>query len=163
MHSIPSHKLNEFFVEMRLATTEHLLRHPNVQNRLFHPPRPLTFDLVLVEEFYQEALLAFGHQFGAPLLSIASFDFAQHFDEMFGNFGAWSHVPHEYVTFGERMTFVERIQNVRIGMRDWYERHYLYMPEQQLLLDKYFALLPGDASGVFCDVMMLQIMKTHLL
>lgn len=146
MHRIPGAQLHEFFVRMRLATTEHVLRHPNVQRQLFQQSAATSFDLVLVEQFFQEALLAFGRHFDAPLLAIASFEFVQQFGPMFGVFGAWSHVPHDSQLCGERMTFAERAQNARLGLADWYDRHYVYLPAQQALMDRYFAHLKPRAT-----------------
>lgn len=135
-------KQSEILTVVGSATVEHLLRHPNVQH-LLHNSTDLAFDLVLVEEFYQEALLMFGHQFGAPVVSVASFEFAQYFNEMFGVFGAWSHVPNEKSQFGQSMSFLERVENVRLALLDGYLRWTRFLPAQQALADKYFAHLSG--------------------
>lgn len=62
---------------------------------------------------------------------------------MLGSFGAWSHVPHELFPVSDWMTFLQRAQNVYYCLYDKYVRHYVYMPHQQALADKYFAHLPG--------------------
>lgn len=62
---------------------------------------------------------------------------------MFGSFGAWSHVPHELMTFPESMTFWQRFQNVFYCLWDKYLRLYNNLPRQQVLVDKYFTHLPG--------------------
>lgn len=125
-----------------MSSSEHILRHPNVQ-MLMHNSPALTFDLVLVEEFHQLSMLMFGHQFDAPIVSVATFESAQHFNEMFGVFGAWSHVPHHQTNFDARMTFLERVQNVWLSLLESYLRQTVYMPAQQELADKYFGHLPG--------------------
>lgn len=49
-------------------TAEHLLKHPNVQEFLRRSNKH--YDLILVEQYYQEALLMLSHQFKAPIVSI---------------------------------------------------------------------------------------------
>lgn len=126
-----------------VSSSEHILRHPNMQN-LIHNSTGQAFDLVLVEEFHQLSMLMLGYQFDAPIVSVATFESAQHFNEMFGVFGAWSHVPHHQTLFDARMHFLERVQNVWLSWQESYLRNSIYMPAQQELADKYFGHLPGS-------------------
>lgn len=48
--------------------TEYALQHPNVQ-RILHA-NDLHYDLILTEQFMQEAFLMLGHKFKAPIISI---------------------------------------------------------------------------------------------
>lgn len=50
------------------VTSEHALKHPDVQ-RLLHADN-LHYDLILTEQYYQDALLLFAHKFQAPMVSI---------------------------------------------------------------------------------------------
>lgn len=53
------------------TTTTYALQHPNVQ-KLIHST-DLEFDLVIGEQFYQEAFLMFGHKFNAPIITISKY------------------------------------------------------------------------------------------
>lgn len=52
-----------------LPTTKHALESAAGQQLLTDPT--LQFDLVIAEQFHQEALLLFGHKFNAPLVTIS--------------------------------------------------------------------------------------------
>lgn len=52
-----------------LPTTKHALESAAGQ-KLINDPR-LKFDLVISEQFFQEAMLLFGHKFNAPIVTIS--------------------------------------------------------------------------------------------
>lgn len=54
-------------------TTECALKHPNVQRFLHQTSSSQRYDLILVEQYYQDAFLMLGHQFQAPIVSICEF------------------------------------------------------------------------------------------
>lgn len=126
------------------CTTNYALQHPDVQRQLIHNPNPKHYDVVLVEQFYQEAFLMLAHQFNAPVVSISTFGSASYFHDMFGSFGAWSHVPNDYMALPERMTFWQRVQNVHRLIVDKLWRTQSLMAHQQQLADRYFSHLPGE-------------------
>lgn len=124
------------------STTDYALKHPRMQ-QLIHSKTPKQYDVILVEQFYQEAFLMLAHQLGAPVVSISTFNFASYISDMFGSFGAWSHVPHEFIVLPERMTFWQRVRNVHRHLADKYNRKYNYLAVQQRMADEYFAHIPG--------------------
>lgn len=142
------------------STTEYALKHENVQRFLHATDQH--YDLILAEQYYQDAFLMFGHKFKAPIVSIcksrysinqyntiteffsATFGWNTYFDSMFGSFGAWAHVPHELYIVPDRMNFWQRLKNVYFCLLDKYARHNVYIPQQQALADKYFAHLPSN-------------------
>lgn len=87
----------------------------------------------------------FRNVFAIRFVYIATFGWNTYFDSMLGSFGAWAHVPHELLVFPDAMNFWQRLQNVYYCLMDKYARHFVYMPQQQALADKYFAHLPGKS------------------
>lgn len=51
-----------------ISSTEYALKHPNV-HKLLHGENT-HYDLILVEQFFQDAFLVFGQKFKAPIVSI---------------------------------------------------------------------------------------------
>lgn len=125
------------------STSEYALGHPLVQ-RLIHDPAPRRYDLILVEQFYQECFLMLAHQMRAPVVSISTFGHASYFNQMFGSFGPWSHVPHELIVLPARMSLWQRVRNVHRYAVDRYNRKFRYLAAQQRLADQYFGHLPGE-------------------
>lgn len=143
MHDLSYDQTVQLLYNVAASTTEYALQHPNVQ-RLVHADEQQRYDVVLVEQFYQEAFLMLAHKFRAPVVAVCTFGSASYFHDMFGTFGAWSHVPHELIVLPERMTFWQRVRNVHRNLMDRYNRKFRYMRVQQELADRYFAHLPGE-------------------
>lgn len=159
LHDMSFWNTKEMYRVSGYSTTQYALNHSNVQKLLYADDKH--YDLILVEQFYQDAFLMFAHKFQAPIISIcmsytflvfsivnchifaATFGWNTYFDSMLDSFGAWAHVPHELLVVPENMNFWQRMKNVYFCLLDKYARHYVYMPEQQVLADKYFAHLPG--------------------
>lgn len=166
MHEVTFLGTKQMLTIVGVSTTEYALQHPNIQ-RLLHATDK-HYDLILTEQFFQDAFLMFAHKFQAPIVSIckrlfsyyilvlltqfyyfaATFGMNSYFDGMFGSFGAWAHVPHELFPVSDSMTFMQRVQNVYYCLMDKYLRNYVYLPQQQALADKYFSHLPGKLAAL---------------
>lgn len=160
MNALSFWESKEGYRTIGYSTTEYALKHENVQRFLHATDQH--YDLILAEQYYQDAFLMFGHKFKAPIVSIcksrysinqyntiteffsATFGWNTYFDSMFGSFGAWAHVPHELYIVPDRMNFWQRLKNVYFCLLDKYARHNVYIPQQQALADKYFAHLPSN-------------------
>lgn len=141
MHDMTFAQTLSLLYTIGLTTTDHALKHPNVQRLITSTDQQ--FDLIIGEQFYQDAFLMFGHKFQVPVINIGTFGFGLYMNDMLGSFGAWSHVPHEALPFNDGMTFVERATNAATSLYEMYQREFFYLPQQQAMADKYFANLPG--------------------
>lgn len=54
-----------------LSTAEYALKHPNVQKLIDSTDQH--FDLVIAEQYYQEAFLMFAHKFKAPVITLGRY------------------------------------------------------------------------------------------
>lgn len=50
------------------STTNYALKHPSVQRLMYADDQQ--YDLILVEQYYQDVFLMFAHKFQAPIISI---------------------------------------------------------------------------------------------
>lgn len=70
------------------------------------------FDLIITEAFFlQEAFVALGHQFDAPVIVLNPFGTSPQINEIMGNPVNPAWVPCTFLGFPDRMTFVERAIN----------------------------------------------------
>jgi glucuronosyltransferase len=62
--------MDRFFMywEIGVMTTEYALNNKNIQE--FINRNDLTFDLVISEQFFQEAFLVLAHKYNTPVMSI---------------------------------------------------------------------------------------------
>ncbi|CRK94411.1 CLUMA_CG007918, isoform A [Clunio marinus] len=99
-----------------IATTKHALDSPVVKN--FIENDVTKFDLVISEQFQQEAFNMFAHKYNCPLIVIGTLDYADFMDHAKGALTSWSHVPHALSYFSDRMTFVQRVENTILSLYD---------------------------------------------
>uniref|UniRef100_W8ASC2 UDP-glucuronosyltransferase 2B15 n=1 Tax=Ceratitis capitata TaxID=7213 RepID=W8ASC2_CERCA len=125
-----------------VATTEHALQQPKVQAIINANETANVYDLLLVEQFYQEPFLALSHIYNIPVVSSSTLGYENHMSQMFGIISPWSYVPHGFLPFTDRMSFWERLQNAYNSLYEDLHREYVYFPSMDELVSKYFGHLP---------------------
>ncbi|XP_036347518.1 UDP-glycosyltransferase UGT5-like, partial [Rhagoletis pomonella] len=124
------------------ATTDHALKLPKVQAIINAKQTEDVYDLLLVEQFYQEAFLALAHIYKVPVVSTATYAQQNFMSQMFGLITPWSYVPMGSLPLAERMSFWERLTNTYYSLRLDIEREFSYFPKMDELVKKYFGHLP---------------------
>lgn len=61
-----------------------------------------------------------------------------------GHLTPWSHVPHMLLTYGDDMTYLERVYNVIVSLYDWYYRNWVMLEQQNDIAHKHFAHLASQ-------------------
>lgn len=139
--------------------TNATLNHPRFVEFLHSDAQ---YDVVIVEVFLSEALLALGHHFNAPVIGVSTFGASKWTTDLVGTPIIPSYIPHTFNGLSDRMTFAERATNL---LYYWYEAiaiSTLYTPRQQDLLDKYF---PGENVPTIEELkrnVSLVLLNTHV-
>ncbi|XP_055640860.1 UDP-glucosyltransferase 2-like [Toxorhynchites rutilus septentrionalis] len=120
-----------------LATTEHALHSDNVKQ--FLKQNELKYDLIIAEQFVQEAFLMFGHKYNAPIVTINTLGYTDYIDGLFGMMTPLSFVPHHFVSMNDDMNYRERLYNFFLAAYDWSHRWFDYISEQDALAREFFA------------------------
>lgn len=124
-----------------LLSTEYAFQDTKVKQLI--ADRHLHFDVVVLEQFFHDSWLVFGHKFKAPIVTLATLGHADHFDHATGLITPWAYVPHNVLTLTDDMTFWQRSYNVALSLLDAFLRRFYYMSKMQQMADKYFAGLDG--------------------
>ncbi|KAJ3642499.1 hypothetical protein Zmor_025270 [Zophobas morio] len=132
---------NPFLNAVRLAMTsdevESVFKHPNFQKLIKSKE---TFDVVIVEQFLNDALHALATHFKAPLIIFSSLGANFWVNTLTGNPAPTAYVPDTLLKFSEKMTFVERLVNTcTYILNELVYKLYVY-PRQSDIVKKY---LPG--------------------
>ncbi|XP_054738721.1 UDP-glycosyltransferase UGT4-like [Anastrepha obliqua] len=125
-----------------IASTEHALKQPKVQAIINAKQTEGVYDLLLVEQFYQEAFLVLAHIYNIPVISTATFAKEHYMSQMFGLITPWSYVPHGSLPLTDQMSFWERVQNVYNSLYTDFNREFQYFPMVDAMVEKYFGHLP---------------------
>ncbi|XP_053964603.1 UDP-glucosyltransferase 2-like [Anastrepha ludens] len=131
-----------------MATTEHALKQPKVQAIINTKQTEGVYDLLLVEQFYQEAFLALSYIYKIPIVSTSTLGYENHMSQMVGIITPWSYVPHGFLPYTDRMSFWERAKNAYYSLYEDLHREYKYFPLMDELVTKYFGHLGIDLPKV---------------
>lgn len=71
-----------------------------------------------------------------------------------GHLTPYSHIAHNLLSYGDDMTYSERVYNLILSMYDWWYRSWITLPKQNEIAHRYFSHLIGS----FCEFI-LQIKK----
>lgn len=119
---------------------EYTMEHDAVKKFLNDPNEQ--FDLVILEQFVDDAFMGFAHHFKAPLLLLSTIGSGSWTNDKVGNPAPPSYVPNTLLSFHPPLNFWQRLYN---GVFTVYE-HLLYelyfYPKMNGILDKYFPGAP---------------------
>lgn len=113
---------------------EYTLRDPAVQKLLNSENEK--FDLVIIELLSNEALLGFGAHFNAPIIGMSTFGQLKYVNHMMHSPAPLSLIPHPFLSFTDRMTYSERLQNVFFNILEDVMSYFFHFPLQVRLLSK---------------------------
>ncbi|GAB0098882.1 UDP-glucuronosyltransferase [Sergentomyia squamirostris] len=122
-----------------LLSTKYALEHPKIEKLIRSNNEH--FDLVISEQFGQEAFLMFARKYNAPIVTISTYDFTDYLDLNAGFRPPLSFVPHILLSYTDDMTFTQRTYNLFFSLLDRIIRGVFYIPAQNSLLQKAFAPL----------------------
>ncbi|XP_037716694.1 UDP-glycosyltransferase UGT5 [Drosophila subpulchrella] len=131
-----------------VKTTEHALRQPKVQALINAKQTDGVFDLLLAEQFYQEAFLALAHVYKIPVVTSGTLDFENHMSQMMGLITPWSFVPHGFMPYTDRMSFLERVQNSYVSFYEDMNRLLNYFPKMDAVAKEFFGPVLGEVPKV---------------
>lgn len=128
-----------------IITTKFAFDSPVVKNFIENDRTP--FDLVISEQFQQEAFNMFSHKYNCPLMVLGTLDCTDFMDRAKGAMTPWSHVPHFFSHSTDRMTFLQRIENTAYSLYDAIGRKFYYLPKQTELARVAFQSLENQQGG----------------
>ena len=101
-----------------------------------------TYDLVIMEQFFNEAYQGFAYRFNAPFIIFSTIGSNQWLNHYVGNPAPPSFAPCLFLNYSSYMTFIQRLLNGFYALyQDVYTNLY-YLPMQNQLLQKYMPNSP---------------------
>jgi glucuronosyltransferase len=117
------------------AITKNTLRNKEVQELLHSDEK---FDLVIVEQFFNDAMKGFATHFNAPLVLFSSMGITEWNKHFMGNPVLPSINAICYTSYTNQMIFFQRIRNLAGTVFDYLYRNLMFYPVQKQYLEKYF-------------------------
>lgn len=129
-----------------LAFTELTLNSPEVKEFL---KKDNTFDLVICEQFVQEALYALAVKYNAPLAIISTFGNCMRHNIMTRNPLQLATILAEYLNVNDPGSFWTRLRNFYFTSYEYLWWRYWYLPKQEVLVKKYMPELVGKYPSLY--------------
>lgn len=104
-----------------------------------------TFDLVIVESFFQECTVAMGHKYGAPVISIIPVAPWVSQSMRAANPLDFSYIKDFVLDNGKSLDFLSRLANIFVGLYGLLIEPNVYLPKMEKMMEKYFQY-PGHES-----------------
>lgn len=115
--------------------SRNILKHPNVQNLLKSNQK---FDAVIIEQFNNDALKGFAHQFKAPLILVSSIGANGWVNSLVGNPAPYSYISEMFMCYSDHMTFFQRLKNTLFAIAMELNRNLYFFPRQNEILQECF-------------------------
>lgn len=128
-----------------LSTTKFTLDSPPVKK--FIDEDKSHYDLVISEQFQQEAMNMFAYKYNCPIVAIGTLDYADYMHHSKGQITPWSHVPHFLSYSTDRMSLLERFENFFVSLYDAGGRKLYYLPRLTDMARESFKKLENQMGG----------------
>ncbi|GBP64736.1 UDP-glucuronosyltransferase 2B31 [Eumeta japonica] len=121
------------------GTTEIALNSTSVKEFL---SKDNTFDLVISELFYQEAMFMLAYKYKAPLVLVTTYGNSMKNNILLRNPLQLATIISEFMRIDSPTSFLGRLHNAYFCIYEYIFWKYWYLPMQDALVDKYFKDLP---------------------
>ncbi|KAK5645028.1 hypothetical protein RI129_006328 [Pyrocoelia pectoralis] len=101
------------------------------------------FDLVIIEQFINEAFRGFCHHYRAPCITLSTVASNRWTNRQMGNPTNPSYMPELFLPYSDHMNFFQRLQNSIVMFWETLYNHFYMLPRHNELLQKHF---PGAPS-----------------
>nr|ANI21999.1 UDP-glycosyltransferase 39B4 [Spodoptera exigua] len=129
-----------------LAFTELTLNSTQIK-RLLH--EDTKFDLVISEQFFQEALYTLAHKYNAPLVLVTTFGNCMRHNIVARNPLQLATVISEFLDVRDPTSFRARMRNWYFTMYEYVYWRFWYLEEQEKLVRKYLPDLPKPVPSLY--------------
>lgn len=140
-----------------LSYTEKILQDRRIQELLRSDEQ---FDLMIIENFLNEALMIFQHKFKCPLIYLAPGPITIFNSYLFANPSQPAYVPNSLADFGSHMMLWDRIRNVYYDVIGELYVQFVVIPNQNAILQR---CVPGapDLEDILYNASFL-LLASHI-
>lgn len=122
-------------------STEQTMSKPQIRKLITDPNE--RFDLVIVEQFFNDVFKGFAYHFNAPLVAISSTGTGPWLSGLLGNPSSTSYIPNFSLSYTSKMNFWERLHNGLFTLLENVNRYLFFYTKMDEMLQKHF---PGSPT-----------------
>lgn len=119
------------------------------------------FDLCIIEFLFNESLLGFGPHFGCKVIAVSTIGQMKYINDMVHNPMPLSTTPHPFLSLSDKMTFIQRMENVFMTTVENLGFWLYHYPLQEAIYDKYFTSEKPSFYTMLKHSVSLVLLNTH--
>lgn len=131
----------------------------NLQNFLKSTTTP-KYDIIITELFNTDCFMALVNKFPAPIVGFSSSTILSWYNSRFGVPSHPAYIPNNLMSYSDRMTFFERVENAIVTIVQQLFYDYVVSSSDEQIVRKYFGRKSSPLSK-FCNNMSLMLVNTH--
>ncbi|VVC33306.1 UDP-glucuronosyl/UDP-glucosyltransferase [Cinara cedri] len=112
-----------------------------------------SFDLIIVEAFFQECTVALGHKYNAPVISIVPVTPWLSISRWSANPTDFSYIKDFTLDGGRSLNFWERFTNTFVGLYTLFLEPITYIPQLENMMDTYFQYPGYDKRPTMAEML----------
>nr|QPA18386.1 UDP-gluconosyltransferase [Trialeurodes vaporariorum] len=118
------------------------------------------YDLIITESLASDVLLGFVNKFQVPFIFLSASTMLAWTSSLVANPLNPAFVPNQFLLFSPQMTFAERLENTLATLTHLAAWHWVFVPENQRLLEKYFGIDVPPVLDIAKNVSLVMV-NTH--
>uniref|UniRef100_A0A1B0A7H7 UDP-glycosyltransferases domain-containing protein n=1 Tax=Glossina pallidipes TaxID=7398 RepID=A0A1B0A7H7_GLOPL len=161
LSKVTTNRLETSLASAGFNLMEYFFSNHQVQKLLKLPADEFNYDVIIVDLFYTESLMAIGSFFDVPTIGVINSDFLNYMDNIQDNTVPAACLPYPWKHLNKNIGFWQRLNNIRqcLSKREKLSReHYT---KQEKLIKKYFN--KSDANRMLASIPNLQANLAVLL
>lgn len=125
---------------------DYFFNNYQIQELLKISPDDFDYDLIIVDIFYSEALLALGYYFRTPVIGVVSTDFANYMDQVQENLVPSACLPYTLEKYDNNIGFWQRLSNIQTCLKRRAEFVKYHYGNQEKIIKQHFKLMKGKET-----------------
>ncbi|XP_030560406.1 UDP-glucuronosyltransferase 1-7C isoform X1 [Drosophila novamexicana] len=154
-------RLRSSLAQIGAQAMDHFLAQPSLQALLQLPSAEFDFDVIIVDYFYTEALLALGYKHNKPTIGIVSTDFGNYMNAVQEALVPVACSPIDFEAYTPELGFAARLANIRECISRRKQFHKEHYAAQEKLIRKHFKIA-ANVPELQAQHLALLLLNTHV-
>lgn len=151
LSSLSDEKLNKYLAKAGFSFMDHFLANQQMQNLLNISPDDFDYDLIIVDLFYTEALLALGYYFTCPIVGVLNTDYADYMQQVQEMMVPAACLPYNLENYDHNLGYWQRLSNIKLCLARRNSFIYDHYANQEKIIKKYFKQHRGKIIEIFLN------------
>ncbi|KAI8127596.1 hypothetical protein FF38_03168 [Lucilia cuprina] len=138
LSAINNDKLNTHLAAAGHSLMDYFLSNSKMQELLKTPVDDFDYDMIIVDLFYSEALLALGHYFSVPVIGVVNTDFANYMEQIQDVMIPSACLPYDLKNYDRNLGYWQRLANIKSCLARRESFVYDHYGRQEKVIKKHF-------------------------